>query len=79
MQMPVCSFSIVFITTDMFCCTSEFFDFSLVFYLASKEIVLRRSMIERRRILTERMTEIQNRIMLSETKEIHVNNLRFNC
>lgn len=34
-----------------------------------------RSMSERRRILMDRMTEIPNRIMLSEIHEVHVNTL----
>lgn len=38
MQMPVCSFSIAFITTEMFCCTSEFSNFSLACILSSTYI-----------------------------------------
>lgn len=34
-----------------------------------------RSTLERRKILMDRMTEIPNRIMLSEVHEVHVNTL----
>ncbi|XP_026669281.1 DNA ligase 3 isoform X2 [Ceratina calcarata] len=45
------------------------FVFDCIYY--NGEPLLHKSMMERRRILTERMTEIPNRIMLSEVKEVH--------
>lgn len=45
------------------------FVFDCIYY--NGHVLLHKSMIERRQILTERMSEIPNRIMLSETEEIY--------
>ncbi|KOX79317.1 DNA ligase 3 [Melipona quadrifasciata] len=45
------------------------FVFDCIYY--NGDVLLHRSMMERRRILSKRITEIPNRIMLSEVKEVH--------
>ncbi|XP_076290360.1 DNA ligase 3 [Lasioglossum baleicum] len=45
------------------------FVFDCIYY--NGEVLLHKSMMERRRILKKRMTEIPNRIMLSEVQEVH--------
>ncbi|XP_078046175.1 DNA ligase 3 [Augochlora pura] len=45
------------------------FVFDCIYY--NGEVLLHKSMMERRQILTKRMTEIPNRIMLSEVQEVH--------
>ncbi|CAL1678471.1 unnamed protein product [Lasius platythorax] len=45
------------------------FVFDCLYY--NGEILMNKSMLERRRILKDRMTEIPNRIMLSEVYEVH--------
>lgn len=71
--MPACLFSIASTTTETFYCTGESTNFVVYprFVVSVTDRVCR-SMMERRRILSESMTEIPNRIMLSEVKEVHV-------
>ncbi|XP_053981861.1 DNA ligase 3 [Hylaeus volcanicus] len=45
------------------------FVFDCIYY--NGDVLLHKTMTERRRILRERMTEIPNRIMLSEVQEVH--------
>ena len=45
------------------------FVFDCIYY--NGDVLLHKTMMERRRILKERMTEIPNRIMLSEVQEVH--------
>lgn len=73
--MPVCLSSIVSIITGLFCCISKSNEFNLFPFglkQSQSSFAMRRSMMERRRILRESMTEIPNRIMLSEIKEVYV-------